>query len=139
MSNKPHVLYRMFDANEQLLYIGLTNNPKGRFGRHRDTKDWFAQVSRIQLEIFDSRQELVDAERAAIAAEKPLHNIVHNREALAEQEEAEFFEEEDYEDRLMGVALSRLITEEQYGAKRTPEESLAAYAQFVSEAREVLR
>jgi transcriptional regulator with XRE-family HTH domain/predicted GIY-YIG superfamily endonuclease len=74
-----HVLYRMFDADNRLLYVGLTNNPKDRFGSHRSAKHWWSGVATITLETFSTPQELVAAERAAIENEKPLHNILHNQ------------------------------------------------------------
>jgi hypothetical protein len=67
-----------------------------------------------------------------------MHNIIHNQEVLAAQAEAEADAEEELEDRLMGIALARLISEESYGITRTPVEATQAYAQFVREARDVV-
>lgn len=130
-----HVLYRMFDAAGQLLYVGLTNNPKGRFGNHRDTKDWWDQVSTIKVESFSSREELIAAERTAIGAEKPLHNRIHNRDRIALDEDIAFFDEEEIQDRCMGIAFAKIAAEERYGLKRKPDELAALYADYVSEAR----
>ena len=141
MNHKVHVLYRMFDRDNRLLYIGLTNNPKGRFGNHRDTQRWWDQVDHITVENFPSREELIKAERAAIEAEKPINNVVYNRgretpEERSEREEAKFRREEELEDRCMGIALARIIAEESYGIKRKPDENAAMYMEYVSEARE---
>jgi predicted GIY-YIG superfamily endonuclease len=73
-----HVLYRFFDAGEQLLYIGITANPPQRFKAHQTEKGWWDAVSGIRIETFESRAQLVEAERVAIQAERPLYNIVHN-------------------------------------------------------------
>lgn len=70
-----HVLYRMFDADGDLLYIGITNNPPERFRAHSGGKDWWPQVSNITVETFSSREELESAEWAAIGAESPRYNV----------------------------------------------------------------
>jgi hypothetical protein len=73
-----HILYRTYDHDGQLLYVGITNNPMGRFRSHEVTKDWWPNVAEIKLATFESRDDLVAAEREAILTEKPLHNVVHN-------------------------------------------------------------
>lgn len=73
-----HVLYRFFDADGALLYVGITMNAPARFGQHRDDKPWWADVARIDMEHFDSREEVLEAEAEAIIAEHPAHNVVHN-------------------------------------------------------------
>jgi hypothetical protein len=40
--------------------------------------DWFARATRIEIEHFDTYQEMVAAERKAIATEHPTFNIVGN-------------------------------------------------------------
>lgn len=73
-----HVLYRFYDANSVLLYIGITNNPPARFRQHRGAKSWWDAVANIKLETCGSRDALLAAERAAIKAEKPKYNIAMN-------------------------------------------------------------
>ncbi len=70
-----HTLYRFFDQDGLLLYVGITCNPGVRFNAHRLTKTWWGDVASITLEKFSTRAELVAAESAAIIAERPLHNI----------------------------------------------------------------
>lgn len=72
-----HTLYRFYAADSTLLYVGITNDPPRRFSKHRDEKDWWLSVARIEMEQYSSRDELAAAERTAIANEQPLHNIVH--------------------------------------------------------------
>lgn len=75
-----HTLYRMFNADEKLLYIGLTKNPSDRFTQHSRDKHWWSDVSVIRVEHFATRRDLMNAEAKAIKYEKPIHNIVHNGE-----------------------------------------------------------
>jgi predicted GIY-YIG superfamily endonuclease len=77
---KKHVLYRFYGETGKLLYIGLTENPQARFKNHRFTKPWWAEVFRIDIEHFASRDSVVAAERKAIENEWPLYNV-HNKGA----------------------------------------------------------
>jgi predicted GIY-YIG superfamily endonuclease len=69
----PTWLYRLF-AGVNVAYIGVTNNPRFRFMRHRQRACWWTSVDRVQLTWFPTRAEAFAAERAAITAESPLHN-----------------------------------------------------------------
>jgi predicted GIY-YIG superfamily endonuclease len=79
MDDRTHVLYRFYSATGQLLYVGITMNPPQRFKAHRDSKDWWSEVSGITVENYSSREDLANAERRAIQVEHPLRNIVHTK------------------------------------------------------------
>lgn len=83
--SRPHVLYRMFDEDGVLLYVGITDDPVTRFRGHRGIKSWWNQVCTITLERYSSRQELEDAERVALAA-GTAHNVKHNPRARCNAE-----------------------------------------------------
>lgn len=74
-------LYRLHADDGQLLYIGVAGNPGRRFEQHRASKTWWGDVARIDLEHHPTREDALAAERAAILAEHPTHNVVHNRNA----------------------------------------------------------
>lgn len=71
------VLYRMRDADGDLLYVGCTMNPVTRFPEHKG-KEWFTQVASIDLEHFDKREQAGEAERVAIKEENPKFNRQRN-------------------------------------------------------------
>ncbi len=73
-----HALYRFFGSADQLLYIGITLNPASRFTQHRHDKPWWAEVARITLEPYPTREAVIAAERRAIGNEQPIHNVIHN-------------------------------------------------------------
>lgn len=73
---KTQTLYRMYDKNNVLLYVGITSRGSRRFAEHAADKPWWRQVDRIDLEHHKTREQVEDAERVAIASERPLHNIV---------------------------------------------------------------
>jgi predicted GIY-YIG superfamily endonuclease len=78
-TNQTTALYRFYDATNALLYIGITNNLTRRIDEHDEDKPWYQHVARVTVEHHPSRGAALDAEKAAIKAEKPRHNVVHNR------------------------------------------------------------
>lgn len=79
MSREVNALYRIFDADDELLYIGITNNPRSRMMDHVRTKGWARRIAYITFEHFSSRDELFATERQAVADEFPTFNVAHNR------------------------------------------------------------
>jgi len=69
-------VYRLFDGEGRLLYIGITFNPRDRWNGHSGTKSWWKDVVRREVEWHETRAEAERAEVAAIRAEHPLYNIV---------------------------------------------------------------
>lgn len=77
LENRANVLYRMYDADGVLLYIGITTNLEDRLADHRGFKGWWREVSTIKLEHFPTRSSAEDAERLAIETEVPRWNVRH--------------------------------------------------------------
>lgn len=73
----PTALYRHFDKAGALLYIGIAVDPAKREAEHRRESEWAARIHRIEVEWHESRRAARDAERAAIATERPPFNILH--------------------------------------------------------------
>lgn len=72
----PTAVYRFFDHDGFLLYVGTTRNPAGRFTEHR-RKTWWRLIDpdRITLSWFDGRGSALNSESLAIAAERPVFNV----------------------------------------------------------------
>lgn len=68
-------VYRFFDAAGDLLYIGIAENPDGRWKKHASRKPWWPEVARKTVEWFDNREEAGAAEHRAIRTEHARHNI----------------------------------------------------------------
>jgi hypothetical protein len=66
-------VYRFYDAESLLLYVGVSNSPLTRWNAHLE-KTWWPEVARIAVEHFPTRAEALDAEEEAIADELPLYN-----------------------------------------------------------------
>lgn len=72
---KPYAfLYRLWDQEGTLLYVGVTVNPFNRPWMHRSQKAWGAEIHRDTLEEFPSKEAALVAEREAIIREKPKYN-----------------------------------------------------------------
>src|SRR6201986_3880091 len=73
-------LYRCFDAEGNLLYVGATKNVFQRIIEHKvQSGHWFRSVTRVEIQHFDSRKEALAAEAVAITLENPKHNTVTPR------------------------------------------------------------
>lgn len=72
-------LYRHFDAEGRLLYVGISLRYTDRTRSHRINAGWFDQIATITIEWFLSRVQAETAEYQAIRNERPIHNKQHNR------------------------------------------------------------
>lgn len=68
-------LYRFWDTEGLLLYVGITARPWERWKAHRNEKPWWEEVASVTLQNFASREEVIVAELKAIREEKPRYNI----------------------------------------------------------------
>jgi len=69
-------LYRCFDAEGQLLYVGITKSPKKRQSEHRRGSVWYPQMADMTVEWFDDEDGARSAESAAIRSEGALYNVI---------------------------------------------------------------
>ena len=69
------VLYRAFNAEGELLYVGATAGLAKRLEQHKKTKQWWQEVANVTVEHFGTTKEALKAERVAIAAEHPRANM----------------------------------------------------------------
>lgn len=67
-------VYRLYDSNGTLLYIGLGSDPKSRWQSHAKTKPWWPEVVEKTVEWHESFAEAAEAELDAIKNESPVHN-----------------------------------------------------------------
>src|SRR4051812_38844246 len=71
----PTELYRHYNADGQLLYVGISSNSVVRWFGHKTQAQWASQTVRIEIKRFPSRDAAMVAEQKAIADECPVHNI----------------------------------------------------------------
>lgn len=71
--SRPAAVYRLYDAEGTLLYIGSAYDPDHRCKSHR-TKEWWPLVARRTDRWFDGRSTAYRMEMEAIAEEDPKYN-----------------------------------------------------------------
>lgn len=72
----PFCLYRLFDADGDLLYVGATKKLQARMAAHRRSQTWWEDVDEAatRVEWHASPQDAAAAEQAAIREERPAWN-----------------------------------------------------------------
>jgi predicted GIY-YIG superfamily endonuclease len=80
------LLYRLYDADDELLYIGITDDPAGRMRGHAGDKDWWPEVARKTAVWYQYRAQAETAETIAIGLEQPKHNKAKRYIRLPEQQ-----------------------------------------------------
>lgn len=68
-------LYRFFNSNGRLLYVGISWSVAHRLKEHRTTQAWWHQVQTITIETHSTREAALTAEITAIQNERPRYNI----------------------------------------------------------------
>jgi len=74
----PTDLYRYYDADDNLLYVGISFSAVMRASQHRSDKGWWRRVDRMTVEHLPDRATAERLEMEAIKNESPIHNVVGN-------------------------------------------------------------
>jgi len=77
-------LYRLYDADDRLLYVGITNNLKARWRAHAKDKHWWPEVARKSIEWFETRKSAERVEKIEVEQENPVYNRNFNGERRRE-------------------------------------------------------
>lgn len=76
---KNFAVYRHFDKDGKLLYVGKSLSPFGaRLNGHRVSSFWFEEIAVVTIQHFSTDLEASVAEKEAIKRERPLYNKHHN-------------------------------------------------------------
>jgi len=70
-----HVVYRCFDWEGSLLYIGASSDLYKRWRVHVNRTPWFREVEKIAIKIYPNRWVAFAEENKAIQAERPRYNV----------------------------------------------------------------
>lgn len=74
----PTALYRYFDENDRLLYVGIAVDVSSRHKTHVASSRWMTLAARSTIDRLPTRKAAEDAERKAIENEHPLFNKQYN-------------------------------------------------------------
>jgi predicted GIY-YIG superfamily endonuclease len=117
-ANLRTAVYRLFDHEGTLLYVGMSMNPKHRIATHPFRID----KSRTGIDWYENRELARVAEAAAITSENP----IHNRSRPVAEEIGSILEPKDWRRRQIAVSHgSRVIWQEAVQAAREDKTSLA--------------
>jgi hypothetical protein len=75
---KPSCVYRLFDGDGVLLYVGMALRPDNRIVRHR-SKPWGHLIASCTESWYPNREQAKAAERSAIHHEDPVYNLARPR------------------------------------------------------------
>ena len=64
-----------YDADQRLLYIGITSSPRDRWTGHRGRSPWWPAVAFVSVRHLHDLDQAIAAERKAIRTEHPPHNV----------------------------------------------------------------
>lgn len=67
-------LYRYFDEDGSLLYVGVSYSAVKRLVGHKGAANWTSEIRSITIEKFEDRDLALRAESIAIKDEAPRHN-----------------------------------------------------------------
>jgi predicted GIY-YIG superfamily endonuclease len=84
---EPAAVYRLWDEEGRLLYIGSAYEPEHRCAEHRK-KPWWCEVARRTEEWHSNRGTAYVEEMKAIAAESPWYNVMGTAGYVTPQTEA---------------------------------------------------
>ena len=76
---KPSVetaVYRFYDADDALLYVGITNNLTIRWSEHKSKPWWRNEAYRYDVQWYSNREMAKAEEKRAIRSEFPKYNEV---------------------------------------------------------------
>jgi hypothetical protein len=99
-------LYRYWDADDLLLYVGITGHMGYRERSHIKGSSWMDFAVRSTIERFPCKFQAEPAEREAIQAEHPLFNHKHNESREAQQRLVDYLVRHGRTD-LLAPAVSR--------------------------------
>ena len=71
-------VYRLWDSEGRLLYVGTAKDPARRLADHRHRKPWGREIDRQTTEPYPDRVTAETAEAIAIHTEAPAHNLAWN-------------------------------------------------------------
>jgi predicted GIY-YIG superfamily endonuclease len=78
-------LYRFYDANRALLYVGISRNLADRWNWHRCKTAWYSRARYVALSFYPQREDAFRSEAAAIRTQNPLFNTQRYKPHLSKK------------------------------------------------------
>ena len=134
MSKRSTHLYRLWDANGELLYVGISKSAMRRLADHQRGKPWADEINSVTITNVSTRAEAERMEIEAIANENPKYNIQHARKKSHEELVQMQWQEMSQEERAQAVAIVRNLAKQmsQLPENSARDERIAAYLALAS-------
>jgi predicted GIY-YIG superfamily endonuclease len=69
-------VYRYYDKDGALLYVGSARDPQKRYNQHRSTAwRWWWDIAKTRVTWHQTREDAENEERRVYAEESPIHNM----------------------------------------------------------------
>lgn len=107
---EPTTLYRYFDHDGQLLYVGITVNFENRRSGHCAAA-WYPSVASVTLMDYPSREDALRAEWESLQSEQPIHNRQRGNGYIAPASTVDID---------MGARVARLLRQRGIPRRRVP-------------------
>ena len=75
-------VYRIYNFDKNLIYVGVTNDVLMRIAQHRRDKIWRDQITIIELDWCETRSEALAIENMLIEKMQPLYNLRQPRKKV---------------------------------------------------------
>lgn len=111
---EPTALYRLYDGEYDLLYIGISRDPAKRFKAHAHMQNWWHCVKYFDFTWYDSYPEARRAENRAHASERPPYNGLHWTGIKSEHPALK------YDDGIEQTAVRRLLLDALEAGRHAP-------------------
>ncbi|MFG2372596.1 GIY-YIG nuclease family protein [Streptomyces sp. NPDC048504] len=127
LNDQPTALYRFFDADGALLYVGITADLEKRWSGHQSNKAWWPDVAEKTVKWHADRSSALSAELEAIRSEAPRYNVAGSPWAPGARElEADELSSGQAKEVLRGVELGAQIGDPLFIVDRTKSRKHAA-------------
>lgn len=77
-----YTVYKLYDAQDELLYVGFTARGFRRIDEHLREKPWFDAVTDIQFERFANEHRALDREASLVLLQNPRYNVAYKQKSF---------------------------------------------------------
>lgn len=76
------IVYRIYDAADELIYVGYSAVGLGRLTQHSSRSKWWPEIAAVRIEHFDNMLAALERETELIRSAKPRYNVAGARRYL---------------------------------------------------------
>ncbi len=88
------VVYRLYDADDRLIYIGASHHLPERMRAHELSSWFYSLIYRLDYADYPTRFDALAAEAVAIQEEAPVFNVRHRQEHYRDRDFADWTAED---------------------------------------------